>query len=547
MTASVGPEQCSPAAALRRRLLWLLLAILLLRLSTLVVPDLLDNTEGRYGAIGLRMLSSGDWLMPQVPTDLGYEPYFGKPPLHFWLLAASMRLFGANAFAARLPSLLMAVVMVAAVIAFARRRFGDVLGFGSGFVLASMAMFFVLAGSVNVDMTLAAAVTVAVLASCRVAEAGSSRWWGHLYFLSLAVGCLDKGPIAIALAGLAGIAHLAVYRDRRVVTRLPWITGPLLFLAITVPWFWLAERQHPGFLRYFFVNENLDRFVASDYGDRYGSGRKRAPGSIWLWLLACALPWSLVPITAVLRRSWRARARSALGRDGAFMLLWGISPAVMFTLSPQFTPDYVLPGFGGLAIAMALWIGRGGAALPLQPDQLGRAGLCLGVASALVGCIGLGAGLLPGSAALVLAAASAVFLWPRLRAPRTSPYAIGLAALALAAAFSALIVASAPFASRRKSTAPILRTGSSLQAWPTRLGISAHNAFSARFYAEALSAGVTSIERVFADQLDDDSPDDLLMRRSDLRLVPPSMRQRYHTVAQVDKWMWLEREPAQPR
>src|SRR5947209_18405732 len=68
--------------------------ILFLNLSyPLIEPD-----EGRYAEISREMLTSGDWLVPQFH----YEPFYDKPPLFFWLVAASFRVLGTHEWVARL-------------------------------------------------------------------------------------------------------------------------------------------------------------------------------------------------------------------------------------------------------------------------------------------------------------------------------------------------------------------------------------------------------------------------------------------------------------
>ena len=59
---------------------------------------LLDHNEGMYAAIARDMLKSGDFIIPH----LNGAPYIEKPPLLYWLMAASMALFGENEWAARL-------------------------------------------------------------------------------------------------------------------------------------------------------------------------------------------------------------------------------------------------------------------------------------------------------------------------------------------------------------------------------------------------------------------------------------------------------------
>src|SRR5262245_44260473 len=84
-------------------------------LRPLALPD-----EGRYVGVALEMLRAKNWLVPTLDT----LPYFHKPPLFYWLTAASLALFGVNEFAARIPSLLAATAGACALYLFARRWIG---------------------------------------------------------------------------------------------------------------------------------------------------------------------------------------------------------------------------------------------------------------------------------------------------------------------------------------------------------------------------------------------------------------------------------------
>jgi len=76
----------------------------------------IKGEEGRRILPAVRMLETGDYLVPQV----GGNPYYRKPPLVNWIVAASFKLFGVrNEWTARLPSALsvLAVAMAFAVVA----------------------------------------------------------------------------------------------------------------------------------------------------------------------------------------------------------------------------------------------------------------------------------------------------------------------------------------------------------------------------------------------------------------------------------------------
>jgi 4-amino-4-deoxy-L-arabinose transferase-like glycosyltransferase len=81
---------------------WLLWLCVLAALIDLRAFGLTDLDEGFYASVAWEMRHSGDW---RTPTFLG-EPWFEKPPLLYWLMVGSMRVFGENEFALRLPSAL---------------------------------------------------------------------------------------------------------------------------------------------------------------------------------------------------------------------------------------------------------------------------------------------------------------------------------------------------------------------------------------------------------------------------------------------------------
>src|SRR5262245_32170443 len=93
--------------------------ILLIRLLTLGLYPVSDSTVARYAEIARKMLELGDWITPWY--DYGV-PFWAKPPLSSWFSAASMGVFGVNAFAARLPNFLIGLLVLWLVFDWARRR-----------------------------------------------------------------------------------------------------------------------------------------------------------------------------------------------------------------------------------------------------------------------------------------------------------------------------------------------------------------------------------------------------------------------------------------
>src|SRR5437764_14725234 len=91
------------------------LLLVLVAWAAIYLPGLgtleIKGEEGRRILPAITMLQTGNYLVPQV----GSEPYFRKPPLINWLVAASFKLTGIrNELTARLP-LVLCVLLVAFV------------------------------------------------------------------------------------------------------------------------------------------------------------------------------------------------------------------------------------------------------------------------------------------------------------------------------------------------------------------------------------------------------------------------------------------------
>ena len=340
----------------RHWILLLLVVVVVVRLATLPAYPLLDPTESRYAEIARKMLETGNWLVPQV--DYGV-PFWGKPPLSIWLSAAAMAVLGVNEFAARLPSFLLLVGCGALVYRLASQRAGRDAALWTLTAFATTGLVFISAGAVMTDPALVFATTLSMAGFWEALHGREStrRAAGLVFFFGLAAGLLAKGPVGVVLTLLpVGAWTLWTASWRAVATRLPWLTGTLLMLALAVPWYWAAERASPGFLDYFLVGEHWKRFVEPGWrGDLYGQAHARPRGTIWLFWIAAALPWSPLAI-GWLARALAKRSDSArrLVREPwcSYLLLWTLAPMLFFTVSGNVLVTYVLPGMPAFALLL---------------------------------------------------------------------------------------------------------------------------------------------------------------------------------------------------
>jgi len=321
--------------------------ILAARIFAMSLLPLTDPTEGRYAQVAQEMLITGDWITPRIWMNETHLPFQGKPPLYFWAAAEAMNILGEHEFAARLPSLLAAIAFLF-LLYHVMQRYGGVKDAGLLGVMATVScgFFVALSGSVAVDMVFSTCVAgslIAYFAFICEPDRQNRRRWSLLVFILLALGFLTKGPVAIVLFGLPVLVWTIRWRDWHRLRDHRWIVGTLLFLIIVAPWFILCEMRNQGFLKYFFINENLLRFVTHDYGDAYGSGHIYPRGSALLMFLAASAPWSLLGLWRLIRRKSGFREDCLSDPRTNFLFLGFAAGTLFWCLARQLLFTYLLP------------------------------------------------------------------------------------------------------------------------------------------------------------------------------------------------------------
>jgi 4-amino-4-deoxy-L-arabinose transferase-like glycosyltransferase len=363
MTPALPPADATRPPLIRlgghhRRILILGFSLLLaLRVVALFAVPYTDTTEARYAEIARKMVETRDWITPQF--DYGV-PFWGKPPLHTWMAAAGMKLFGANEFGGRIFIFAAACVLLAGLHAWVKRERGRDAAWLGTTLLTGCAIFFVAMATVMTDLAMLLGTGLAMASFWNALRPGRrARPWGYLFFVGLAIGLLAKGPVATVLTGLpifAWITWQGRWRDAR--RGLPWISGTVLMLVLSLPWYVAAELKTPGFLHYFIVGEHLQRFLVSGWqGDLYGSGHAKPRGMIWVFWTLAMLPATPLLLAPLLR--WKRVVRGFRDEQGAwrsYLLCWALSPMVFFTPATNIIPTYVLTGVPAAAfLAVEAW------------------------------------------------------------------------------------------------------------------------------------------------------------------------------------------------
>ncbi|QWE12947.1 glycosyltransferase family 39 protein [Polynucleobacter sp. AP-Titi-500A-B4] len=356
------------------KILLLLLIYALLWFGTLSYRHLIPSDEGRYAEMAREMLVTGDWVTPRYN---GYK-YFEKPPLQVWATAAAFQVFGIGDWQARLWTALTGFLTILAIGFTGARIYNARAGWLAAAVLASSPMW-VISGHFNsLDMGLSAFL-VAALCSLLLAQTAhnkfSSRNWMWACWIFMALATLSKGVIGAAIPAMVFIAYSISTWDWKIWTRLRLLSGLILFLVITAPWFVLVAQRNPEFLEFFFIHEHLQRFT-QDAHSRTGPIYYFIP-----LLLIGILPWVL-QIPGAIAQAWQDRRREF--SSGWLLVCWFVVIFAFFSVSRSKLPGYIIPIFPALALLIGNRLDRllGNTNSMTMPWKLQTLGF------ALLGCVG---------------------------------------------------------------------------------------------------------------------------------------------------------------
>ncbi len=318
-------------------------ALVILCWAAIYLPGLgsleIKGEEGRRILPAVTMLDTGNYLVPQV----GSEPYFRKPPLVNWLVAASFKLTGLrNEWTARLPSVLSVLVVALAFITVAHAPLG---ANGSLFAaLIWLANFGIIEKGRLIEIealyvSLFALALICWLAWWRQRRSSWLTWTVPWIFLGL--GFLAKGPLHLFFFYSVVIAVLYSEREFRKLFTAPHFVGLLIMGGIFAAWavpYWNAIGDADVAKQW--SAQLTGRLTGDDF--KVGSWLMNIPRG-----LAYFLPWTLL-LPLIAKAKWNSdgdrRLAQALG--------WGaLVPFVVVNLLPGGLPRYSLP-----ALVPACWL-----------------------------------------------------------------------------------------------------------------------------------------------------------------------------------------------
>ncbi len=340
----------------------------------------MDDVDAEQAQNARNMLTSGDWITSHLDGVI----YLEKAPLIYWVMAVSYKVFGLYDWAARIPIALSSIALVWLTAVFGKWAFGKLAGFYAGMCMATCVGLFLFTRILIPDVMLTFTITLAMWAFLRVLDDDEPhpRAWAYLLAGSLGVGLLLKSLVALVFPVGAAIVYLVC--TRQLFSANTWkrfhpLAGTAILLLIAAPWHILAAIANPpyfvftlhsvrgqyhGFLWFYFINEQLLRFLNLRYPRDYNTVPRLY---FWLFHLIWLFPWS-VYFPAVAKLSFKPLDRA--GRTRLLALSWTGFILVFFTFSTT-QEYYSMPCYPALALLLASAMAAGGSSIRWGTRVLG--------------------------------------------------------------------------------------------------------------------------------------------------------------------------------
>ncbi|MEM9830427.1 MAG: glycosyltransferase family 39 protein [Bacteroidota bacterium] len=308
------------------------------------------TTHESYYAVAVReMLESGDWLTITFNGDLR----FNKPPLTYWLMAASASIFGLKEWALRLPILLCSLGTLFVTYRLGVTLFSKEVGRWALLLMAVSLQFAWLKHYASPEIPLTFFFTLTMYGFFRGLQ-DQQREYLMLAFASLSLTMLVKGwPYFLVVYAVLGTFLLLHHRfclsKIKNVVPLGWfLWGSLVSLLIGLSWLGLM------YLRY---EEELLEVLHFETSQRTVRSNQTGFWKQWFFYPE-AIVWSFFPGSLVLYYALVYYLKKGLTvlQKVALPIAWLGVMLLGFTLAQGKLPAYILQAHPAMALLCAYFI-----------------------------------------------------------------------------------------------------------------------------------------------------------------------------------------------
>ncbi len=298
------------------------------------------TTHEAYYAESVReMHESGEYF----EFFFNYEPRFQKPPVTYWIMAASSAIFGINEFGLRLPFVLMSLATIYLVFAIGNLLYNSKTGIYSMLIFSASLQFIWFKHYAAPEIPLTFFFTLAIFLFL-LGSKTSNRTTLIFSYVAIGLAGLTKGFPYLLIFFLIIIVwrilksdsnFLQIFRSDRL------IEGVVISFIIGFSWLiYMVVNHGAGF---------TDVLIAETFGRVFNHPDDRS-FLREIFYYPEVLAWGFYPFSLVFFASLFLISNKKRIKDISFLLVWSLVFLSIFTFSDGKLPIYLLQAFPAFSI-----------------------------------------------------------------------------------------------------------------------------------------------------------------------------------------------------
>lgn len=325
----------------KQQVIFLMLVVSMLYFFNFYVNDIWTPNESFYAESVREMFESGNFL----DIKYNYEPRYNKPPLTYWLIAASSYIFGLNEFGIRLPIVLLTIGSVWLTYLLGKRLYGEKGGLYSLMIMAVSVQLMAVKQYASPEIPLTFFFTLTLYWFIKGYQESSVKFY-YLSYIALGLTVLTKGyPYIVVIGGIIGLfilidSHFKIRIVLKKVRQLKLHFGIPIVLIIGLSW-----------VAYMYLNHGQD-FWEIFQRETFERAFTRNEKSLRPFFYVEVISWTILPYSLAffLVLAYYISSPKKLRTEIAFPFAWFIVMFVIFTAAKGKIPTYFIQAHPAMAL-----------------------------------------------------------------------------------------------------------------------------------------------------------------------------------------------------
>lgn len=297
--------------------------------------------EAKNASCAREMLERSDIVVP----TFNYELRTDKPPIHYWFMMIAYKIFGVNEFSARFFSAIFGALTVLITYVFTERFFNRKVAIISALILLSSIHFILQFHMAVPDPYLIFFLTAAFYSFYTFYKLRQSIYL-YIFYISIALAILTKGPIGIILPLFIIATFLFINRDLKFILNMRLLYGLFILVVIGLPWYIAVGIQTDWlWIEEFLFKHNISRFSEPM------EGHSGIFLTTFLFVFIGLMPFSVF-LPQTVKHIWQNRHIEAVFYLSIIVFIY----ITFFAISKTKLPNYTVPVYPPLAILLANYI-----------------------------------------------------------------------------------------------------------------------------------------------------------------------------------------------